>query len=209
MTPLTILYPQFQVDVWSINPRIFVLRHFLRAEECEHLIQIAREKIERSTTVDPTTGEQILVDGRTSSGTYFWIRHDPIVTAVEERIANLVNIPVENGEGLQVLNYKPGQFYNPHFDFFDPDLRGSAVAMEKGGQRVATCLMYLCDVEAGGETHFPEVDIKVPPRKGDAVLFYNVQVDGQVDRQTLHASLPVISGEKWVSTKWIRERAYI
>jgi prolyl 4-hydroxylase len=197
------------VDVWSINPRIFVLRNFLRPEECDHLIEIAREKIERSTTVDPETGGLIQVDGRTSSSTYFWIRHNLIITGIEERIANLVNIPVENGEGIQVLNYKPGQFYNPHFDFFDPDLKGSAIAMEKGGQRVATCIMYLSHVEAGGETHFPEVDIKVPPTRGDAVFFYNVQVNGQVDRQTLHASLPVITGEKWAATKWIRQREYI
>ena len=208
MSPLSTVVPQFQVEVWSINPRIFVVRNFLSDAECDHMITIARAKIERSTTVDPETGGLITVDGRTSSSTFFWIGHDPVVTAIEERIANLVNIPVVNGEGLQVLNYKEGQFYNPHFDFFDPDLKGSAPALAVGGQRVATFIMYLSSVAEGGETHFPEMDIKVPPTRGDAVLFYNVTVDGKVDRNTLHASLPVISGEKWASTKWIRERAY-
>jgi prolyl 4-hydroxylase len=208
MTEQSLIGSKFQIDIWSINPRIFVLRNFLSGPECDHMIEIARAKIQRSTTVDPETGNLIEVDGRTSSSTYFWIRHDEIITEIEERIANLVNIPVENGEGLQVLNYRVGQFYNPHFDFFDPQHKGSAVPMATGGQRVGTCIMYLSTVEEGGETHFPEVGIKVPPVRGDAVFFYNVRVDGEVDRNTLHASLPVIRGEKWACTKWIREREY-
>jgi len=68
--------------------------------------------------------------------------------------------------------------------------------------------MYLNTAEGGGETHFPEVDLKVTPIQGDAILFFNVHPDGECDRQSLHASLPVTTGEKWVATKWIRERAY-
>lgn len=199
----------FNIQELSTQPRILVLKSFLSESECNHLIERARPKICPSTTVDPDTGTFIQVEARSSTSTYFMIRETPTITEIEERIALLLGLPVENGEGLQVLNYGVGQEYRPHFDFFDPSLKGSPAVMAVGGQRVATCIMYLNDVAAGGETHFPEVDIRVSPQKGDALLFINVTDEGEVDRKTLHASLPVLAGEKWVSTKWVRERAYI
>jgi prolyl 4-hydroxylase len=199
---------QYRVEQWTISPQLMVLRGFLSDEECDHLIELGRPRIERSTTVDPDTGEIIIVQDRSSASTYFHLGQTPIVAAVEKRIADMVRLPVENGEGLQLLNYQVGQCYMPHFDFFDPALKGSGVVLATGGQRVATCIMYLNTVEAGGETHFPEVDRKVAPVKGDAILFYNILPDGQVDKMSLHASLPVLAGEKWAATKWMREREY-
>lgn len=198
----------FDIVELSVQPRILTLRNFLSDEECTHLIERARPKIAPSTTVDPETGKFILVEARSSTSTYFMIRETPIITGIEERIALLLGLPVENGEGLQVLNYGVGQEYRPHFDFFDPGLKGSATVMAAGGQRMATCILYLNDVAEGGETCFPELDIRVRPKKGDALLFINVTPEGEVDRKTLHASLPVIAGEKWISTKWVREREY-
>ncbi|WP_303674380.1 2OG-Fe(II) oxygenase [Vampirovibrio chlorellavorus] len=198
----------FDIVELSVQPRILTLPNFLSDEECAHLIERARPKIAPSTTVDPETGEFILVEARSSTSTYFMIRETPTITGIEDRIALLLGLPVENGEGLQVLNYSVGQEYRPHFDFFDPNLKGSATVMASGGQRVATCILYLNDVEEGGETHFPELDIRVRPQKGSALLFINVTQEGEVDRKTLHASLPVIAGEKWISTKWVREREY-
>jgi prolyl 4-hydroxylase len=184
------------------------LRGFLREEECAHLIEMARPKIAPSTTVDPDTGELIVVESRTSSSTHFWLRQTPFIAAVEQRISDLVQLPVENGEGLQILNYQVGQGYDPHFDFFDPALKGSQTILACGGQRVLTCIMYLNNVEAGGATYFPEIDSAIHPVRGDAILFYNMLPDGAVDRMSLHASLPVEAGEKWVATKWMRERVY-
>lgn len=201
---------QFRIEVVrSESPRLAVIKEFLSPEECDYLVQLGGEKILPSKTVDPETGEHIIVEARSSSSTHFTIGQTPIIDAIENRIAALVQIPVENGEGLQILNYKVGQCYQAHFDFFDPRLKGSAVATACGGQRVATCIMYLNDVEEGGETHFPEIDHKIKPIKGDAIVFFNIQPDGEVDRMSLHASLPVIAGEKWALTKWIRERAYV
>jgi prolyl 4-hydroxylase len=199
----------YEIQELCDRPRLMLLKHFLSEEECNHLIERARPKIAPSTTVDPDTGAHIVVEARSSTSTYFGLKETPMITQIEERISGILQLPVENGEGLQVLNYGPGQQYLPHFDFFDPNLKGTPTVIAVGGQRVATCIMYLNHVEEGGETHFPEVDIRVKPLKGDAILFYNMLPDGEVDRQSLHASLPVIAGEKWVSTKWVRERAYV
>lgn len=200
--------PSYKIEEWLISPRLMYLRGFLNDEECDHIIDRGRQHIAPSQTVDPETGELIVVESRTSSSTYFALGETPVIARIEKRIADLARLPVENGEGLQVLNYQVGQGYLPHFDFFDPDLKGSPAVLAYGGQRVATCIMYLNDVEAGGETAFPEVGKLVPPRRGDAIFFYNVLPDGQVDRASLHASEPVTAGEKWVATKWIRERKY-
>lgn len=199
----------YEIVELCAQPRLMVLRNFLTEAECEHLVERARPKIAPSTTVDPDTGAHIVVEARSSTSTYFALRETPMITGIEERIAEILSLDVINGEGLQVLNYGVGQEYKPHFDFFDPNLKGTPKVIAVGGQRVATCIMYLNDVEAGGETRFPEVDIQVAPRKGDAILFYNLLPHGEVDRKSLHASLPVTAGEKWVATKWVRERAYV
>jgi prolyl 4-hydroxylase len=198
----------YTIEKFSDSPRALLLKGFIKDEECAQLIELARQKIAPNTTVDPETGEYMQIEARSSSGTYFMLRQNQIIADIEERIAAVVGLPVENGEGLQVLNYQIGQQYMPHFDFFDPTHKGSATILACGGQRVATCLMYLNTAEAGGETHFPEVDRKVTPIQGDAILFFNILPDGTVDRQSLHASLPILAGEKWVATKWIREREY-
>lgn len=199
----------YRIELLCERPRLMVLHGFLSELECEHLIERARPKIAPSTTVDPDTGEHIVVEARSSTSTHFTIGETDIIQTIERRISEAVHLPVENGEGLQVLNYGIGQQYLPHFDFFDPNLKGTPTVTAIGGQRVATCIMYLNDVAEGGETRFPEVDIHVAPVKGSAILFYNLFPNGEVDRSSLHASLPVITGEKWVSTKWVRERAYI
>jgi len=191
------------------SPSAWLLKDVLTDEECAHLIRLGQDKMKPSLTVDAETGEHIQVDSRTSSLTFLVLRADPIVAAIEEKISDLVNIPVENGEGLQLLRYQIGQEYKPHFDAFDTKTPGGLKAAQKGGQRVATILLYLSDVEEGGETIFPEVNLKVPARKRQGLLFYSLYDDGTVDPKSLHGGAPVIKGEKWVATKWLRERVYI
>jgi prolyl 4-hydroxylase len=192
----------------AVGLRLVLLKNFLTVAECEHLIALGRNRIRPSTTLCPETGKEIFVPGRTSNNTYLLRRQTPIVADIEQRIARQAGLPVENGEGLQLLNYQFGQQYLPHFDFFDPTRPGNAQVLANGGQRVASCILYLNTAEAGGETIFPEVDKSVKAIQGDAVLFYNVTLDGQPDPLSLHGSTPVLAGEKWVATKWIREREY-
>lgn len=198
-----------EMEQLAASPGIWVLKNFLSFSECDHLIQLAEEKLQPSTVVDPETGEYIQVKERSSSLTFLTLRHDPIVTGIEERIAGLTRLPVENGEAIQILRYRIGEEYKPHFDYFDPEHPGGRKALEKGGQRVATVLMYLSEVEEGGETTFPTVGIDVKPERGNGVLFYSVYSNAQPNPDSLHGSIPVIRGEKWVATKWLRQREYI
>lgn len=131
----------------------------------------------------------------------FQIGENELVDRIERRIAELTGFPIENGEGLQVLNYEIGEEYKPHFDFFPPNM----VDAKKGGQRVGTFLIYLNDVPEGGETVFPKVGLSIVPRKGTAIYFHYANGNGQLDRLSVHSSVPVTAGDKWVATKWIRE----
>jgi prolyl 4-hydroxylase len=110
---------------------------------------------------------------------------------------------------LQILHYGPTGEYRPHFDYFPPDQPGSAVHTARGGQRVATLVIYLNDVPGGGETIFPEAGLSVAAKQGGAVYFRYMNGQRQLDPLTLHGGAPVITGEKWIMTKWMRERPYV
>jgi len=189
------------------HPRVVVLGNLLSAEECEALIESARPHLARSLTVETKTGGEELNPDRTSSGMFFTRGQTPEVAAVEARIARLLNWPVENGEGFQVLNYKPGAEYKPHYDYFDPAEPGTPTILRRGGQRVATLVMYLNEPARGGGTTFPDVGFEVAPVRGNAVFFSYDRAHPST--RTLHGGAPVIEGEKWVATKWLREREFI
>jgi prolyl 4-hydroxylase len=190
------------------SPQVTVIEHVLSSEECDELIALSRPKLARSTTIDRTTGSEAVIHDRSSEGTYFMRGENPLVARIELRLSELISNPVENGEGLQILHYGVGAEYKPHFDFFEPEYAGSAAHLEKGGQRISTTILYLNDVEAGGETIFPEISLTVTARKGAAVHFSYCNDGGALDRLTLHGGTPVRSGEKWIATKWVRERAH-
>ena len=158
--------------------------------------------------VDPVTGKSELSPDRISEGMVLSRCEDEYITVLEERIARLLNWPLENGEGMSVLRYKVGDQYHPHYDFFPPQNPGSQRKMAVGGQRVSTLIMYLNDVEAGGETFFPKIGLSVTPKKGSAVYFQYCNAEGHVDPHTFHGGRPVIAGEKWIMTKWMRERRF-
>lgn len=191
------------------SPEVMVIDHALSDEECDELIRLSRPKLAQSTTVDRVTGAEEVIRDRSSEGTYFMRGENALVARIEQRLSELTATPIENGEGLQILHYAAGAEYKPHFDFFEPEHAGSATHLEKGGQRVSTTVLYLNDVEAGGETIFPEIPLAVTARKGSAVYFSYFDADGSLDRLTLHGGAPVRSGEKWIATKWVRQRAHI
>ena len=114
-----------------------------------------------------------------------------------------------HGEGLQVLKYGKGQEYRPHYDFFDPKNANYQKNIGKGGQRVGTLLMYLSDVEAGGGTNFPKINLEVRPKKGMALYFANTKFDGSIEPLSLHAGMPVNKGTKFLATKWLRANPYV
>jgi len=189
-------------------PRVVLFQQLLTDEECDALVALSRDRLVRSPVVNPDTGDENLIDARTSMGAMFQVAEHPLIDRIEARIAAVTGVPAVHGEGLQILNYKPGGEYQPHYDYFHPQRPGEARQLAVGGQRIATLVIYLNSVPAGGATAFPRLGLQVAPVKGNAVYFcYRLQ-DGRLDDRTLHAGLPVTAGEKWIATKWLRERPY-
>lgn len=185
------------------HPRIVVLADVLSSQECEALRALASERLARSETVVHATGGSEVNAARTSEGMFFNRGEGELVERIEARLAALVHWPVERGEGLQVLRYAPGAEYRPHYDYFDPAQPGTANVLQRGGQRVATLVLYLNTPKEGGATVFPDIDLAVHPTQGYAVFFSYGLPDPATG--TLHGGAPVIQGEKWVATKWLRE----
>ena len=190
------------------RPVIAVLDGVLSEEECDEMIRRSADKMRRSTTVDPLTGKHEVIADRSSEGTFFALNADPFIARIDQRVAEIMSWPTDHGEGLQVLHYGTGGEYKPHFDYFPPEDPGSHVQMTIGGQRVSTLVMYLNDVEEGGTTIFPDIGLEVVPKKGSAVYFEYTNTKNQLDRLTLHGGSPVTRGEKWIVTKWMRQRRY-
>ncbi|CAK7330075.1 unnamed protein product [Dovyalis caffra] len=207
----------FQVLSWK--PRALYFPKFATPEQCESIITMAKSKLKPSTlalrkgeTAESTKGT------RTSSGTFISGSEDKTGTLdfIERKIAKATMIPQSHGEAFNILRYEIGQKYDSHYDAFNPDEYGP-----QSSQRVASFLLYLSTVEEGGETMFPFengssvisgfdykqcVGLKVKPQQGDGLLFYSLFPNGTIDRTSLHGSCPVIKGEKWVATKWIRDQ---
>lgn len=206
--PTTVQLPDREVRVLMAmrNPRVIVFGGLLSHQECDELMALAAKRLTRSETVKTDTGASEVNSARTSQGMFFDRGENALCQRIEERIAALTQWPVENGEGLQVLKYLPGAEYKPHYDYFDPAQPGTPTILKRGGQRVGTIVMYLNDPEVGGGTTFPDVGLEVAPVKGNAVFF-------SYDRahpvsKTLHGGAPVVAGEKWVATKWLREGVF-
>ena len=119
-------------------------------------------------------------------------------------------MPIRNAEQYQLVYYKKGAQYKPHFDSFDYETEDGKNNWEPGGQRMITVIAYLNDVEEGGETGFPELGINIPPKKGNAVVFHNTLTNDaathpKINPRSLHGGMPVIKGEKWMVNLWFRE----
>ncbi|MFN5049777.1 2OG-Fe(II) oxygenase [Roseateles sp.] len=185
------------------NPQLVLFGHLLSDQECDLLRTAAAGRLARSETVAAASDGSEVNAARTSEGMFFERGENDICKRIEARIAALVNWPVENGEGLQVLRYLPGAEYLPHYDYFDPRHASTPAILQRGGQRVGTLVMYLNTPAGGGGTIFPDVGLEVAPVKGNAVFFAYDRPHPMT--RSLHGGSPVLAGEKWVATKWLRE----
>ncbi|KAI4327379.1 hypothetical protein L6164_019848 [Bauhinia variegata] len=207
----------FQVLSWK--PRALYFPNFASAEQCETIIDIAKEGLKPSTLALRNGETEESTKGiRTSSGVFISAAEDKTGTldVIEEKIARATRIPRNHGEAFNILRYEIGQKYASHYDAFNPAEYGP-----QKSQRIASFLLYLSDVPDGGETMFPfenglNMDgsynyedctgLRVRPRRGDGLLFYSLFPNGTIDPTSLHGSCPVIKGRKWVATKWIRDQ---
>lgn len=191
-----------------LSPRLALLGQLLSDAECDALIEASTHKLERSQVVDASRAGAFIDPTRTSYGTYFDKGEQTLADTLQRRVAELVRWPVSRAEPLQILHYPTGGEYLPHFDYFDPNPGDDVSPLGNGGQRIATVVIYLSDVPAGGGTIFPQLGLEVKPRRGSAVYFSYRRPDGSTDPASLHGGCPVLRGEKWIATQWFRERDF-
>ena len=194
------------VTLYSTNPLVYVVSNFLSDLECNAFVELGKGKMKRATVI--TDSEHEVHASRTND--YCWLEHSAsdIVNEVSKRFSVLVQMPINNAEQFQLVYYGPGNEYKPHFDAFDKTTEEGQNNWFPGGQRMVTALAYLNDVEEGGETDFPEINVSVKPNKGDVVVFHNCKEGTtEINPDALHAGSPVVIGEKWAVNLWFRESA--
>ena len=198
-----------RLNLPGVMPMLAVLTDVMSAEECAALIALARPRLKASTLVDPQTGREVVSDGRQSSGMFFRPGENELIARLDERLAAVTGLPASHGEGLQILHYAQGAGSAPHYDWLQPSSDANRASIARSGQRICTLVAYLNDVPAGGETAFPELGWSVSPQRGSAVYFQSCDGQGQLYPASVHHSLPVLEGEKWVATKWTRTRPFV
>lgn len=179
--------------------------NFLTEQECNHIINISKDKLVNSFVMGKHKNEKSKV--RTSS--QYWLKQntDKISRNISEKVSKLTNLPVKNQEDIQVLHYNITNFYKPHYDNCDINEPYCLSDNKRGGKRVYTVFIYLNDIEEGGGTYFPNLNRLIKPKKGKALLFQNTHENSKISRHpcSLHEGTPPISGEKWAMNIWVRE----
>ncbi|XP_071318227.1 prolyl 4-hydroxylase subunit alpha-1a isoform X1 [Trachinotus anak] len=202
--PRYVIGPVKQEDEWD-SPRIVRYHDIVSDKEMEKIKELAKPRLRRATISNPVTGVLETAHYRISKSAWLGAYEHPVVDEINQRIQDITGLDVTTAEDLQVANYGVGGQYEPHFDFGRKD-EPDAFEELGTGNRIATWLLYMSDVQAGGATVFTDVRAAVWPRKGTAVFWYNLYPSGEGDYRTRHAACPVLVGNKWVSNKWIHER---
>ena len=182
-----------------------IIDNFLTPEECDYVVNFSTPLFNKSTVAGKEESELHLA--RTSYTAMLVVDDDIVFDKIYEKAAKLADLPVENVEYLQSISYSKGQQYMAHFDTVDEQSVAGEGEFEMAGQRKCTLLVYLNDDFEGGETYFPKLDIRVKPKKGTAVLFYNLDDQGKLNPESFHAGLPITSGNKYACNIWVRNVA--
>ncbi|XP_030066953.1 prolyl 4-hydroxylase subunit alpha-2 isoform X1 [Microcaecilia unicolor] len=204
MNPQLLIAPAKEEDEWD-SPHIVRYHDVLSDEEINTIKELAKPKLARATVRDPKTGVLTVASYRVSKSAWLEEDDDSVIARVNRRMQAITGLSVDTAELLQVANYGLGGQYEPHFDFSRKE-EADVFKRLGTGNRVATFLNYMSDVEAGGATVFPDLGAAIWPKKGTAVFWYNLFRSGEGDYRTRHAACPVLVGSKWVSNKWFHER---
>jgi prolyl 4-hydroxylase len=202
--------PDREVEVLFVlkNPQVILLGNVLSDEECDAIVEHCDTRYTRSTVTAEADGASVVHEGRTSEMAFIQRGEAEVAERIDRRLAALAHWAPECSEPFQLQKYGPTQEYRPHYDWLDPDSAGHRAHLARGGQRLATFVLYLCDVAQGGGTVFPQLGLEVFPKKGNALWFLNTDSNHQPDPQTLHGGAPVVSGTKIIANKWLRQERY-
>jgi hypothetical protein len=192
----------------SEQPRIRIIEGFASPAECDWVMAIPRGRLNPAWVWDPVTGRNRPDPSRTNRGLDLGpAEMDVVVQMLRARISAASNLPLPVFEPAQIMHYSVGQEFRPHHDYLDPGQAGDRAQIARLGQRIATFLLYLNDDYEGGETEFLKTGFRYRGRKGDALLFANVDAARAPDPLTTHAGRPPTRGEKWILSQWIRDRS--
>jgi hypothetical protein len=188
-------------------PRIFTAERFLPERACQWLIEQARGRLDRARIRTGSNSTEVYERRTNSVAGSSMLEPDLVMQLTRLRIAAAIDQSVAQLEPTNVLFYEIGQEFAPHYDIVRPDeVPNFEAELRTVGQRCATVLVYLNEGYAGGETEFPLLNLRFKGRAGDALIFWNVSVAGELERDSRHAGLPVTGGEKWLLSQWVRER---
>ena len=190
----------------SEAPRIRRVEQFIPASVCNWMIMRGRSKLRRAQVYGEDASARFDAGRTNSEADFSIVEVDLVLLLLRARIAAVTGLPTAVMELTKVLHYEPGQRFDNHYDFIDPEAPGYAQELMARGQRIATFLVYLNDDFEGGETDFPALGLRHRGKRGDALLFANCDARNEPDRRTLHAGLPPTRGEKWLLSQWIRNR---
>lgn len=182
--------------------QLYIWNDFLSAEECQALVDVSIDRV-RPSTITQATGDPFF---RTSSTCDLIHVDDPVVAQIDEKIARALGVSQTYSEGMQAQKYEVGQEFKAHTDYFEPSTDEYDLHAGDQGQRTWTFMIYLNTTPKGGATHFTEINRKVKPKRGRAVIWNNLRKDGAVNPATMHHGLPVEEGQKIIITKWFRDR---
>lgn len=197
----------FAVKRLSEKFPIYELSNFLEPSECEWIIEHAKTKTQRSTTV--IDDQLVYSAGRTSQTAFLTkdgtLSTEEILKKVQLKAAALSWFPISYIEAINATYYQAKEFFGPHHDSFE-DAKG-----QKGpaGDRLLTYFVYLNTVPEGkgGRTIFPDLDLKIQPEQGKCIFWPNTN-GTQFFKETLHEGETLEEGEKWGLNIWIRENAF-
>lgn len=180
------------------EPRIY--RHVITEEECNHIIEKSRSQLAKSS-IDAKN--DIDTNVRKSDTAWLSPKNDKIVERVMRRCLQNCDRPLRNCEKLQVVRYKPGGFYKPHYD--NPKYLDRYGELDlKLNPRMYTFIIALNDDYKGGATYFPNLDKRYKLQRGDVLRFDNLNNYGFSSSHSLHCGEKVEEGEKWICNVWPR-----
>jgi prolyl 4-hydroxylase len=183
---------------------IFIVRDFLDEQDCDELIELIDLDREPSQLLSATPDPEFRTSDSCNLNPY-----DDVVQRVEGKLTELIGIDPAQGETVQGQRYAVGQQFKAHCDYFHEGEPYWSEMIRSGGQRTWTAMVFLNEVEGGGETFFEQAAVKVTPRRGNLLAWNNMDALGQPNRFAMHAGLPVTAGLKYIITKWYRERTWV
>jgi prolyl 4-hydroxylase len=184
------------------SPRIATLNRLLTGEECDYVVSRGTPYLKRAQVA----GSQTLDIRTNTAAALGLIESDALIQSLDELICRALGEPAAHGENLSLLHYTPGQQFAAHCDWIDPTNPARSKELELSGQRIKTLIVYLNEGYEGGETVFTRVGWRFKGKRGDALMWDNVDTGGSVDPRTLHEGTAPRSSDKFVLSKWMRNR---